>query len=89
MTIINFSSHFKNALKKLARKQPEIMVVVVGKILLFNNNKNDPSLKLHKLSGDLKDHWSFSIEQDIRIVFRYTNDGNILFVDIGSHDQVY
>lgn len=81
MTTINFSSHFKSALK-LARKQPEKMILVVEKILLFNINTNHPSLKLHKLSGDLKDHWSFSIEHDVRIVFFYTNDGNILFVDI-------
>ncbi len=89
MTTINFSSHFKSALKKLARRQPEIMVVVVEKILLFNNHTKHSSLKLHKLSGDLKDHWAFSIEYDVRIVFRYTNDGNILFIDIGNHNQVY
>ena len=89
MTTINLSSQFRNALKKLARKKPEIVVIVIEKILLFNSSINHPSLKLHKLSGDLKHLWSVSIEYDVRMVFRYTNDGNILFVDIGSHDQVY
>jgi addiction module RelE/StbE family toxin len=89
MITINFSSHFKSSLKKLARRQPEIMVDVVERILLFSNTINHPTLKLHKLSGDLKDHWSFSIQYDVRIIFRYTNDGNILFVDIGSHNQLY
>jgi addiction module RelE/StbE family toxin len=77
MTTINLSSHFKNSLKKLARRRPEIMVTVVEKILFFYSSINHPSLKLHKLSGDLKDHWAFSIENDVRVIFRYTNDGNI------------
>ena len=89
MTTINFSHHFRSSLKRLARKQPEVMTAVIEKILLFNHNINHPSLKLHKLSGTLKDHWSFSIEYDLRIVFRYTNDSNILFIDIGNHNEVY
>lgn len=89
MITINFSTHFRSSFKKLARKQPELMATVVEKILLFNNNINHPSLRLHKLSGNLKDHWSFTIENDVRIVFRYTTDSNILFIDIGNHNQVY
>ncbi|HKG67584.1 MAG TPA: type II toxin-antitoxin system mRNA interferase toxin, RelE/StbE family, partial [Segetibacter sp.] len=89
MTTINFSHHFRSSLKRLARKQPEVMAAVIEKILLFNHNTNHPSLKLHKLSGTLKDHWSFSIEYDLRIIFRYTNDSNILFIDIGNHNEVY
>lgn len=65
------------------------MPVIIEKILLFSNNMSDPSLRLHKLSGKLKGHLAFSIDYDLRIIFRYTNDGSILFVDIGSHDNVY
>jgi len=65
------------------------MADVVEKMLLFNNNMNHPSLRLHKLSGTLKGHWAFSIEYDLRIIFRYTDDGNILFIDIRNHNQVY
>lgn len=89
MITINFSLHFRSSFKRLARKQPELMADVVEKILLFNNNINHPSLRLHKLSGTLKGHWAFSIEYDLRIIFRYTDDGNILFIDIGNHNQVY
>lgn len=89
MRTINFSLQFNHSLKKLARRQPEIIPALLEKVLLFNNETNHPSLKLHKLSGKLKEHWSFSIEYDLRIIFRYTRDGNILFVDIGTHDQVY
>ena len=54
---INFSIHFNRSLKKLARHQPEVIPAVIEKILLFNSNQNHPALKLHKLSGSLKEHW--------------------------------
>lgn len=89
MRTINFSTQFNHSLRKLSRKQPEIIAVLLEKVLLFNNEINHPSLKVHKLTGKLKEHWAFSIGYDLRIIFRYTNDGNILFIDIGPHDQVY
>ncbi len=61
MRTINFSLQLNQSLKKLSRKQPEIISVLLEKVLLFNNQINHPSLKLHKLSGKLKEHWSFSI----------------------------
>ena len=89
MRIINFSSKFNNTLKKISRSKPEKIPGIIQKLLLFNTNINHPSLKLHKLSGNLSSHWAISIEADLRIIFRYTEDGNILLVEIGSHDEVY
>lgn len=86
---INFSESFAQSIKRIARRQPEIILVLIEKILLFNKDINHPSLKLHKLGGKLKGHWAFSIDYDMRIIFRYTNDGNILFINVGNHDQVY
>ena len=41
------------------------------KVRRFQNNVFEPSLKTHKLSGKLKDYWSFSVEYDLRIIFYY------------------
>ena len=49
----------------------------------------DPRLRTHKLSGELSDLWSFSIAYDVRVVFYFTDDEQAVFVDIGSHDEVY
>jgi mRNA-degrading endonuclease YafQ of YafQ-DinJ toxin-antitoxin module len=48
-------------------------------------------LKAHKLSGKLKGLWSFSIEQDIRVIFYFTKEKpkKVVFVDIGTHNEVY
>jgi mRNA-degrading endonuclease YafQ of YafQ-DinJ toxin-antitoxin module len=58
---------------------------------LFINDPFDAKLKTHKLSGKLKNLWSFSIGYDLRIVFYFTPDKpkKAVFVDIGTHEEVY
>ncbi|HOU47010.1 MAG TPA: type II toxin-antitoxin system YafQ family toxin [Chitinophagales bacterium] len=58
---------------------------------LFIANPFDAKLKTHKLSGKLKNLWSFSIEYDVRVIFYFNNDKpkKAVFVDIGNHDEVY
>ncbi|WP_373479884.1 type II toxin-antitoxin system YafQ family toxin [Geminocystis sp.] len=60
-----------------------------NKLEIFKNNPFDSRLKTHKLSGKLKDLWSFSIEYDQRVVFYFIDTDKIVFIDIGNHDQVY
>lgn len=33
--------------------------------------------------------WSFSLDFNERVLFYFTEDGKAVFVDIGSHDEVY
>jgi len=48
----------------------------------------DPLLRTHKLKGDLRDYWAFSVDADLRVLFRW--DGDVaLLVNLGSHDEVY
>jgi addiction module RelE/StbE family toxin len=55
------------------------------KIILFKNNPFSASLKAHKLHGKLKEHWSFIIKNQYRIIFIFENN-NAIFLDIGPHD---
>ncbi|TAE13430.1 MAG: hypothetical protein EAZ90_08410 [Oscillatoriales cyanobacterium] len=55
----------------------------------FTIDPFNPTLKTHKLSGKLNDFWSFTVDYDERVLFYFTEDGKTVFVDIGSHDQVY
>lgn len=52
---------------------------------LFRQNTFHPSLRLHKLEGKLKEHWSISLDKKYRIMFKIMNDGVILFISIGLH----
>ncbi|AFZ23442.1 hypothetical protein Cylst_1136 [Cylindrospermum stagnale PCC 7417] len=59
------------------------------KLEQFTADPFEKSLRTHKLSGKLKDFWSFSIDYDARVLFYFTDNVNAVFVDIGSHDEVY
>jgi mRNA-degrading endonuclease YafQ of YafQ-DinJ toxin-antitoxin module len=56
------------------------------KILLFKSNPFHPSLRLHKLSGDLESYWSISIDMKHRIIIKIRENGDIILVTIGKHD---
>jgi len=47
-----------------------------------------PTLKTHKLKGNLRGLYACSLTYDLRIVFDLT-DHVISLVDIGSHDEIY
>ncbi len=59
------------------------------RVEFFKNNPFEPKLRTHKLSGKLKDLWSFSIEYDLRVIFSFAEQNKVIFVDIGSHKEVY
>jgi addiction module RelE/StbE family toxin len=87
---VSFSDSFKKVFKKRVKSteiEPEFWI----RLELFINDPFDAKLKAHKLSGKLKNLWSFSIEYDLRVVFYFTKDKpkRALFIDIGTHDEVY
>lgn len=45
-----------------------------------------PKLKTHKLSGKLKYYWSCSITYKTRIMFKIKKGGDVVLMDVGSHD---
>ena len=70
MIQVSFSSHFVKALRKrLTNKISERRFF--QKLEVFTKNPFYPSLKTHKLSGDLESYWSFSIEYDLRVIFYF------------------
>lgn len=54
----------------------------------FAADPRDPLLRTHTLKGELADYWAFSVEDDLRVVFRWEGDEAFL-VNLGSHDEVY
>lgn len=80
---IALSISFKRAFRKKVRGRPEIEDLFWNKAAVFIEDPFDSSLKTHKLSGQLKDLWSF-------VVFYFEdNNTKAIFVNIGSHDEVY
>lgn len=89
MITIKFSKAFQRAYKKLVKRSPDKSILILEKILVFQSSPFHSSLSTHKLSGSLKDFYSFTVENDIRILFTYFKDDEVIFEAIGSHDEVY
>ena len=89
MTEIAFSSSFKRAFKKRIEGRKPLEEKFWKRLEMFKNDPHDAPLHTHKLSGDLQEYWSFSIEYDVRVVFQFTTQNRAVFTDIGSHDEVY
>ncbi|MEB3291714.1 MAG: type II toxin-antitoxin system YafQ family toxin [Synechococcales bacterium] len=89
MVEISFSSSFKRSFKKRIRGDAELEARFWQKLGQFTLDPFEPSLRTHKLSGKLKDLWSFSVDYDQRVVFYFTEDEKAVLTDIGSHDEVY
>lgn len=86
---VSFSSTFKRAFKKRVKGKADLEARFWQKLEQFTIDPFDPSLKTHKLSGKLKEFWSFSVDYDERVLFYFMEDGKAVLVDIGSHDEVY
>lgn len=64
----------------------EIREEAKEKIELFKSEPDHPFLKTHKLTGILKNRWSFSVNYSYRVVFQYLKKDAVAFLAIGNHD---
>ena len=59
-------------------------------ITILEQNPHHPSLRLHKLQGELKEYYSISLDMEYRIILDFIIiDSKIYLLDIGNHDEVY
>jgi mRNA-degrading endonuclease YafQ of YafQ-DinJ toxin-antitoxin module len=63
--------------------------IIQEKLELFVKEPFHPTLKNHKLSGNLKGLNAIYIEYDCRLVFHMLSEDEALLTNIGSHDEVY
>jgi mRNA-degrading endonuclease YafQ of YafQ-DinJ toxin-antitoxin module len=58
------------------------------KIVLFQDEVNHRQLRVHKLSGSLKDQYSFSVNYKVRVVFVYSDETprRAILLAVGDHD---
>jgi mRNA-degrading endonuclease YafQ of YafQ-DinJ toxin-antitoxin module len=80
---IFYTKKFEREYKKLNR---EIKLKIESRETIFRKNPFSPTLKTHKLSGELEDFLSFSVDFKYRIVFEFIDESNIFFYSVGDHD---
>ncbi len=81
-----FEKHWHKYVAGLAAKQKEQLH---ERLSFFKEDIFDRRLKTHRLKGNLKDYYAFSISYSDRIVFKILKDNSVYFIDIGSHDICY
>jgi addiction module RelE/StbE family toxin len=89
-----WSSGFKRSFKKITKKNSRLSDKIIETLRLLAIDPFTPSLKSHKLIGQMDGLWSCSVSYDCRIIFDISEDGQllemiILLIDVGSHNQVY
>lgn len=72
--------------KNWSKLSPKTKKETARKIDIFLENPYSPALKTHKLSGQLKNYWSFSVAYRLRIIFRFYQEDMVEFIDIGGHE---
>jgi addiction module RelE/StbE family toxin len=82
------------AFKRLIRKNPNLRLLIEKTLRQLAEDPFQPSLRTHKLKGDLSDVWSCSIDYNHRILFEFIQNPEyreeaILLLNLGSHDEVY
>lgn len=79
------SSRFLRRAKKLGDPHASMLRAALRR---FAVDPRDALLRTHKLKGELAGYWAFSVDADLRVVFRWEDDEAFL-VNLGSHDEVY
>ncbi|MBI2315263.1 type II toxin-antitoxin system RelE/ParE family toxin [Candidatus Daviesbacteria bacterium] len=74
---------FVKAYKKIPK---QVKLATEEKEEIFRQNPFDPRLKTHKLKGELKDSYSFSVLYHWRIVFHFENNDTVILDIIGTHE---
>lgn len=82
-----YSPHFLKSLRKLSSEK---QFAVTQTLKTFEKDPFHHSLRNHKLLGHLYPFRSLFVDRDLRIIYS-AQDGHltILFIDVGTHDQVY
>ncbi|MDP3770493.1 MAG: type II toxin-antitoxin system RelE/ParE family toxin [bacterium] len=80
---IDISARFE---KEFSRLPKHVQELAHKKEMLFQMNAFHPSLETHKLSGELKNDWAYSVNQQYRVHFYFADDHTVVYMSIGTHE---
>ncbi|MCG6134212.1 MAG: type II toxin-antitoxin system mRNA interferase toxin, RelE/StbE family [Nostoc sp. LLA-1] len=94
MRVLVWDSSFKRAFKRVVRKNPRLEEKIFEILELLVAEPFAPTLKSHKLRGNLEGMWACWVEYDCRIIYAFQpnpdeDEDMIVLIDLGTHDEVY
>jgi len=81
--VIYPTSKFRKSFKKLPKQIKEKADI---KDKIFRENPFNPILDTHKLKGRFKNYWSYSVDENYRILFRFVDKDKVIYFNIGTHE---
>jgi mRNA-degrading endonuclease YafQ of YafQ-DinJ toxin-antitoxin module len=78
----------KNPTKKRISNNPKLQQQYRDRVELFIAGERGYPLDYHALTGTPKGERAFSVANDLRVIYIETDEA-IIFLDIGTHNQVY
>jgi len=94
MRTLVWGSAFARAFKRATRRRPVLRTRTERALRQLAEDPFHPSLRTHKLKGQLAGAWACSVGHNARILFEFvqnpvTGKDEILLLTMGSHDDVY
>lgn len=83
---ILYGATFQKNLRRLSSSQKKL---ALEQLRLFAENPTDSIFQDHRLRGRLSIYRAFSVDADIRILYRLIHSDCIKVVTIGPHSKVY
>ena len=83
---IRFHRNFE---KRYARIPPSVRKQFKERSDVFMRNPYDPILQNHALKGKYQGYRSINITGDYRAVYKFIDGNMIIFVDLGTHSELY
>lgn len=79
-----------NAFEEAYHRLPELIRKKLDKQeAIFLSNPFHPSLHTEKLAPKRREYWSFRVDRQYRVLFRFGEAQTIYLITAGTHDFVY
>lgn len=88
MKRVELHHSFVKSYGKRIAKDDKLRKQYEKRVEIFMTGQRAATLNDHGLTGDLQGRPSFSITGDIRVIYIEFED-KIIFLDVGTHNQVY
>jgi mRNA-degrading endonuclease YafQ of YafQ-DinJ toxin-antitoxin module len=80
---VHITSDFKKSYNHLPRN---VQTLADKKDVWFKENPYDLRLRTHKLKGELEGYWAYSVDYHHRIIFKFLDNNEAIYYDIGTHE---
>lgn len=94
MRVLVWTPAFRRAARRLLDRWPDLRQRFQRTVEALITDPFQPSLRTHKLRGELHDVWSCTVDYEYRLPFRIVTSPHsaaedVHLLTVGTHDEVY